>query len=330
MSIFFLILGICLYVGVVLDILKTTLSLQGGGWFTGKFAHLFWNFILKLSGRNGHSKLLAKAGYLLLIAIIIIWVVTLYSSLVFLLFSSPNSVINGTTKLPANTWEKIYYAGYVLSTLGLGDFIASTNVWRLVTNLYGLTGLVLITMSVTYFIPVLSAVIKKRKLGINLSTLGNSPQKILLNAWNGENFNSLIDQLQTMSSDILEHNQNHRAYPVIHYFHNSKKKYAIVLQLARLNEAVFMLQHNLCSKYKIPENNLAAVATALNNYVEVIQEVSHLSIQNKDQPLNVKSNELEAQVFFKESSEYTSQMLHNRLVFLKLIQKDGWVWNDIF
>ena len=319
-----------MYVGVVLDILKTTLSLQGGGWFTGKFAHLFWNFILKLSGRNGHSKLLAKAGYLLLIAIIIIWVVTLYSSLVFLLFSSPNSVINGTTKLPANTWEKIYYAGYVLSTLGLGDFIASTNVWRLVTNLYGLTGLVLITMSVTYFIPVLSAVIKKRKLGINLSTLGNSPQKILLNAWNGENFNSLIDQLQTMSSDILEHNQNHRAYPVIHYFHNSKKKYAIVLQLARLNEAVFMLQHNLCSKYKIPENNLAAVATALNNYVEVIQEVSHLSIQNKDQPLNVKSNELEAQVFFKESSEYTSQMLHNRLVFLKLIQKDGWVWNDIF
>lgn len=330
MSYLFLLIGILLFVGVVWDILKTTLSLQGGGWFTGRYAHFFWNSILKLSGRNGHSKLLGEAGYLLLVSIILIWVLSLYSSFVFLLLSSPDSIINSSTKVPADLWEKIYYGGYVLSTLGNGDFIASTNLWRLVTNLYALTGLILITMSITYFVPVLSAIIKQRKLGINLSTLGNSPQQILLNAWNGENFDFLINQLQSLSSDILEYNQNHRAYPVIHYFHISKKKYTIILGLARLNEAVFILQTGLNSNYIIPQNKLASITAALNNYVEVITDVSHLKIKDENQPQETETSSLKEYVFFKDSKKYNDRMLHNRLVFSKLIEQDGWKWKDIF
>jgi len=329
MSYIFLILGICLYVGVVLDILKTTLSLQGGGWFTGRFAHIFWKGMLRLSGKNGNSKLLSKAGYFLLIAIMLIWVFALYSSLVLLLLSTSDSVINSTTKIPADIWQKMYYSGFVLSTLGVGDFVVSTDFWRIITNLYAFTGLILITMSVTYFIPVLSAVIKQRKLGINLSTLGDSPQQIILNAWNGKNFNFLIDQLQTFSSDILEHNQNHRAYPVIHYFHNSNKNYAIVIQLARLYEAVYLMQNSLKPDFKILANNLTSISTALNNYADVIKEVSHLKIEKQKQPENVGVSSLRGQIFFDDQIEYSDKMKHNRLVFSKLIEQDGWKWQDI-
>ena len=329
MSYIYLLIGILIYIGVVLDILRTTLSMQGGGWFTSRFSHTFWQILLKISGKDGNSKLLSKAGFALLVAIILIWVISLYSSMVFLLYSSPESVINSSTKIPADLWEKMYYAGYVLSTLGIGDFIASNNYWRFITILYSFTGLILITMSVTYFIPVLSAVIKQRKLGINLSTLGNSPQHIILNGWNGKNFDFLVNQLQTFAADILEHNQNHRAYPVIHYFHNHKKKYAIILQIARLNEAVFILQNSLVSPHKICPNKSSSIATALNNYIEVIEEVSHLDITYKNHPYQSETYLLKDLEFFNEQSTYSDQMQGNRLVFLKLVEQDGWEWKDL-
>ena len=72
MAYLLIVIGTIIYVSIVLDILKTTLSMQGGGWLTSNFSHLFWKLMLKLSGRNGKSKLLARAGFYLLILIILI------------------------------------------------------------------------------------------------------------------------------------------------------------------------------------------------------------------------------------------------------------------
>ncbi|TVZ26859.1 hypothetical protein JM83_1850 [Gillisia sp. Hel_I_86] len=47
-----LIVGALLYLSVVIDIVQTTLSMQGGGWLTSPFSHLFWVFLLKVSGKN--------------------------------------------------------------------------------------------------------------------------------------------------------------------------------------------------------------------------------------------------------------------------------------
>ena len=48
----FLALGILLYFSVVIDIIQTTLSMNGGGWFSSPFSHGFWMFFLKISGSN--------------------------------------------------------------------------------------------------------------------------------------------------------------------------------------------------------------------------------------------------------------------------------------
>ena len=97
----------------------------------------------------------------------------------------------------------------------------SGDIWRVLTSIYSFTGLILLTMSVTYFIPVLSAVIDQRKLGITLGTLGSSPEEIVLTSWNGKNFEPLISKVDALSDSIIKYSQQHRAYPVIHYFHNN-------------------------------------------------------------------------------------------------------------
>ncbi len=330
MAYLWVILGALIYLLVVGDILKTTLSLQGGGWLTNKFSQLFWGIMLKFAGRNGKSKLLAHTGFYLLIFIILIWVSLLTLSFFLLLQADIDSVVN-SAKIPASTIEKLYYAGFIISTLGLGDFVPSNNLWRIVTDVYSFTGLILITMSVTYFIPVLSAIIKQRKLGINLSSLGNSVQEIIMNTLNGKDFISFKLQLLNFSDALLEHNQNHRAYPVIHYFHNNKKEHAVILQIARLNEAVIIMDQCLEVEYRLPKHELSSLKTALDNYIKVIKDVSNIKIK-QEPPRLFSLNLLEEKGMLKakfNDIELSKETQHNRAIFLTLVERDGWKWNDL-
>jgi hypothetical protein len=84
--------------------------------------------------------------------------------------------------------NKIFYTGYTLSTLGLGDMEPEGNFWDILTAILSFTGLILISIAITYLIPVVSAEIAKRKISVN--TIGGSVEEMLLNYWDGKDFRS--------------------------------------------------------------------------------------------------------------------------------------------
>jgi len=327
----FLALGLIIYIATVLDILQTTLSMQGGGWLTSRYSHLFWKLFLFVSGGNGKSKILSHAGYILLISIVLIWVFLLWISFVLILISQPGIIVNSSTQIPADLLEIIYYSGYTLSTLGMGDFIAAGNGGRILTNFYSFTGLILLTMSVTYFIPVLSAVIEQRKLGIRLSILGSSPEKIILNFWDGKSFQSFTSKIDDLSGSIIKYSQQHRAYPVIHYFHNHKEKNAIILQLARLYEAYLILTFSLSERVKPEPGDLRPLEIAFENYFEVLKEVTHINNNNETPEYSTVKKLKELSLIDQFQGNYCLDIKSedHRKIFLTLVQQDGWTWNQV-
>lgn len=329
METFLIIAGIIIYFLTALDIVQTTLSMQGGGFITSRYSHWFWTFFLKLSGRNGSRKILSHAGYILLISIVLIWVFLLWSSFVLLLSAYEGSVINSTTREAADIFEKIYYAGFTISTLGMGDYIASSDAWRILSAVYSFTGLILLTMSVTYFIPVLSAIIEQRKLGIRLSNLGNSPEEILINSWNGKDFGGLTEMITDLSESLVHHSQNHRAYPVIHYFHNWKEKNAVILQLARLHEALYLLKYEIEEDKRPDEIELKPLEIAFQNYREVITEVTHIKVLKEAPPL-ARTGLLREQGLIPEGKpdiKVNEDLIQTRRLFQTLVRQDGWNWD---
>ncbi|TBW28088.1 potassium channel family protein [Gramella sp. KN1008] len=329
MEILLLVAGILIYLFTVLDIIQTTLSMQGGGWITSRFSHGFWTIFLRLSGRDGKKKILSHTGYILLISIVLIWVFLLWSSFVLLLAADHDSVINSTTRDAAKLLEKIYYAGFTISTLGVGDYIPSLDSWRIISAIYSFTGLILLTMSVTYFIPVLSAVIEQRKLGIRLSNLGNSPEEILINSWNGKDFTEFTEKINDLSESLVHHSQNHRAYPVIHYFHNWKEKNAVILQLARLHEALYLLKYEIDKERRPDEIELKPLEVAFENYREVITEVTHIKIIEEAPPL-AGTDMLRKEgltTVDRPSMNVGKDLIHTRRLFQTLVRQDGWSWD---
>jgi len=327
----FIVIGIVLYIVIAIDIIQTTLSMQGGGWITSRASHLFWRFFLLLSGRNGKSRILGHAGYLLLIAIVFSWVISLWASFTLVLYGMPGAIVESSTKIPAGFWELVYYSGFSLSTLGMGDYIATTSLVKLITSFYSFTGLILLTMSVTYFVPVLDAVIVQRKLGVKLRSLGESPQTIILNAWDGESFERFINKVEGISDLILKYTQQHRAYPVVHYFHNTDPDTAVILQLARLYEALQILRYQLPQEISPAAEDLKPLVVAFHNYFKVITEVTRIDVE-KEEPgcANItwlKESKLIASN--ANSIDFTKGEINQRKFFSSLVLNDGWNWGFI-
>jgi len=101
--------------------------------------------------------------------------------------------------------------------------------------------------------------------------------------------------------------------------------------VARLNEAIFVIERFLKPEYSIPEQELSSIRTALDNYIKVIEEVSNIKVS--EDPPKWDSLELLAEKgMLKEN--WNSILLnkdkeHNRAMFLTLIERDGWKWNDV-
>lgn len=325
-------LGILIYFSVIIDIIQTTLSLQGGGWLTTRVSNLLWSIALKISGRDGSSKVLGQLGYILLVAIVFIWVFLLLLSFFLMLASTPDSVISSDTKLPAGLVDKIYYVGFTLSTLGVGDFNASNSFWRLLTTMYSFTGLIFLTMSVTYLIPALSAVMEQRKMGITISRFGSNAQDIVINSWDGKNFNRLFSEASNLSDSLIMHSQHHRSYPIIQYFHNTKKDSSNILQMARLYEALYIIRNCVKKELQPTDYELEIFLQAYKNYIEVILEVTNTDATEgvtPDMQLDkVKEHGLVLPSY--EVPEIADSVQHTRRVLFTLVTRDGWDWNDIY
>lgn len=331
MNYLYLILGILLFVLTVMDLIKTTFSSNGGGKLTSAVSKGVWKLFFTASGKNGRSKLLSYAGPAVLISVLLVWIVGLWSGLFLMLLTDKDSIVNSSTLATASPLEKLYYAGFTLSTLGVGDYIATTNAWRIVTSLAAFSGLAFITASITYFVPVLSAVGLQSKLSLYISGMGKTPQQILINSWNGKDFSSFFDNVSDLCQMLMQHTMNHHSYPVIHYFHNNQVKLAIAPAIVLLDEAYHLLKLAGAND----ELKMEMLQTTLKAYKETMKESflknakAHREAPTPDisqlhqAGIPVKETEQVKQVFEQELNEH-------RQLLTALLEKDGWTWKEVY
>lgn len=270
MNYLYLLVGAAIFLLTVADVIKTTLSAQGGGAGTQLLARTVWRGFFRAAGCRGTNRLLDYAGLAILLTVLLFWVAGMWGGLWLVLLSDAGSVVSSSTHLSASAVQKLYYAGYTLSTLGSGDYVPASDVWRLISNIGSFAGLIFITTSITYFVPVLSAVNLQRQLSLYVSGMGASPTAILANAWDDTTLSSLFDAVPTLCQLLIEHTLNHYNYPVIHYFHSSQPRRAITLTVAKLDELHLLLTEVLAPDQGQDQLKLAMLRSALDEYYAVV------------------------------------------------------------
>jgi hypothetical protein len=331
------------------DALRTAIAAGGGGPLTNRLAHGLWHAALRWhrrkqqqseGARAGRHRLLARVGPTVLIGIVLTWVVLLVAGY-FLMFSAdPSSVVRASgAQPPAGFFERLYFAGFSVSTLGTGDFIPNGDAARLLTVFASMSGFFMMTLTVTYAMPVISAVVAKRRLASSIAGLGLTPEEILRGAWDGESLASLEQPLVNRASEIEMHTQQHLAYPVLHVFHIAQPRAAVGPRIAALSETLRLIRH-LPEEAQPPPAAMRSAQSAIDGFLRLARssfvppEQQHDApdrpvvepLRTAGLPIPPEKGTVEDD---KRKGEDASQQERRRRLLRALAEDDGWTWADV-
>ena len=331
MSVFLLVLGLFILAVISSDVLVTTLTLRGGGFLTDRFSSWLWHGATKIHRYHTNHRLLAAIGLLLVLGMAFLWYFMTWVAWSLIFNSFQDAIINSSNSEPASVWGRIYFTAYTLTTLGRGDYQPQTTFWHLLTGLAAANGFFLVTLSIAYLFPVVSAAIQKRSLAMYISSLGGTGDTILTNTWNGKDFGNLDQHLIALAPLIIGLSEQHLAYPVLHYFHTRERSRCLPLSLAALDEAMTLLQ------YAIPPNNRpdpAALNTARRACAAFIKTLKSDYIVPADSeppliPLQLLRERGIPIVSDRNFVLATGHLNKRRRLLLSLVRNDGWTWDAV-
>lgn len=335
MSILLLIVGFTIVAVALYDILITVLSPNGSGFLTGRLSHYIWRSALFLSGKNGKSKILAVLGVFLVLFIVLNWVMVIWLANTLIIYSHDNAILNENgSGYVTDFVSKFYFVGYVLSAMGNGDYLPATSWWKIYTSCLSFTGVIFISLAVSYLIPIIQAVTHKRSFALRVSTLGRSPQEVLVRNYKNDQFKYLINQLYQLKSELIDLAQEHLAYPVIHYFHSTKQYESTSLSIAILDETISILtcvmdKETRESEFGAMLEDLQTSMTYLLNtlksgYIDPYDDDPSVPDLNYFHQHNIPKH-----VNISEIRGYFQTQKERRKLLLAYVQNDSWTWDDV-
>ena len=201
----------------VVDILWTTLWVEGGaGPLTSRLMSSTWKTLKTVSGER--PRVLSLSGSLILILGLTMWIALLWAGWTFLFAGGEGSLTDTRDTGPISLTERFYFVGYTVFTMGNGDFTPNDGIWQVATSLTTASGMLFVTLSVTYVLNVLSSVTQERSLANSINGLGAQSSEILETSWDGDSFQGLEVPLNMIANQLDTLTANHKAYPILHYF----------------------------------------------------------------------------------------------------------------
>jgi hypothetical protein len=320
--------GVLVVLLVFLDAFMTTLAVSvGAGPVSSKVLALCWRVMLKLHRTNSRSSFLTAGGTVLLTLTVLLWVAGLWLGWA-LIFVGSEAVVSQPDEQPAGWVDAAYFSGFVIFTLGTGDFGAATPGWRLASVVASFSGLFLVTLAITYLISVIAAVVLRRSLALAIEGLGSSADDIVVRGWDGARFSDMFEQqLINLTPQVVTFAQNHLAYPVLHYFHAEQPALAAPVALAKLEDAMMLLD-TVDPDHRPDANAVHPLRFAMERYIDAATDIAwvpHVSTPASPDvaPLRAAGIPLVDDDQIRAAADTSAG---RRAELNQLVTSDGWTW----
>lgn len=191
------------------------------------------------------QRALAYAGPCEVAATLLAWFVLLlvgWAAIYHLALGEAVRAAHGPTD---HSWgTALYFSGYNLTTLGLGDIVATTPVYRMLVVGEAATGFMSFTMAISYFISVYGNLDGRKSFALALHerTCRTGRGSMVVRAlWDEGPVAAAID-LAAMATALRGIVQTHSSYPVLRSFHDQLEYDALPRILLTLWETVTLLR----------------------------------------------------------------------------------------
>ncbi|MDT5272599.1 MAG: hypothetical protein QOH49_4785 [Acidobacteriota bacterium] len=176
----------------------------------------------KLSRANRH-RLLNMIGPLLLPLLIVVYIVLLILAFALVYYPHIPGGFTFGVEHPEPGWvDAVYFSGITLTTVGYGDVVPRLAPLRFLALFEAASGLVIISLAITYMLTVYTALEQKRAVAVSLyhqAGEGADVAGFIAHHFVEGRFYGLRDALRTVTRDLQGLLESHIDHPVIHYFH---------------------------------------------------------------------------------------------------------------
>ncbi|MBC5991691.1 ion channel [Pontibacter cellulosilyticus] len=327
-SYFFLFAGISIVLITAYDLIYTTFSPRGAGFISDFVTSVIWNTLRLFYKITGNHKIMRGAGIIIVCATLLSWLLLLWGGHFMIVLADQDAVLDSTTNLPATSMQRLYYSGYILSTMGNGDYKGGSDGWRVYSAVISFAGLTLITIAISYMVPVISAVTERRALSIRIRSIGETSQRVILDNWNGNDCKRLEDQFNGLAESVALQAQMHLSYPVLQYFHHGQKATALLPSLAMLDEALTIMLLYLPENTRPDPQHLIPLRKAVTNFLQTLDIVSNRAAETEVPSLDVDLLLARGLPLKQLDPSLLSNLDYRRKMLRSMVEHDGWKWNE--
>lgn len=327
-----LVLGLAMLLTVVTDALATTLTVRAGaGPLTQRLTASMWRVLLRLHRRDRESSLLGLAGPALLMVTVLVWVGLLWAGWTLVFLSGDRLVIESGTGVAANTAQVVYYVAFTIFTLGVGDYVPAGDGWRVATSVATFSGLFLVTLAITYLVSVVSAVVQRRALAVQVHALGSAAGVIVARGWNGEAFSSaFLQQLTALTGQLATIGEQHLAYPVLHFFHTADRHTSASVAIAALDDAMLVMSAAVAPADRPDDSVVRPVREVISRYVETAVVVGVATDVDAPPdpdlaPVTAAGIPVVSEAALAAAADEQAERRRN---LRRLVEGDGWSWTS--
>ncbi|WP_236824825.1 MULTISPECIES: potassium channel family protein [unclassified Blastococcus] len=263
-------LGLAIVAFAVVDEVRTTLAVASG---PGPLTRLVTGAVWRLARRPAVAdaaavRAVGGPGVILVGLTVGAWFSLLWLgwSLVFL--GDGRAVVGSSTGAPASLWERFYFAGYSIATLGNGGYQPDGAGSQLATMAAALSGMLLITLGVSYLTSVISAVVVKRSFAAEVTGFGQTGADMAAGLTTPGSVVPAVVPLSSLSSTLSTLGQQHRAYPLLHAYRPRDADLGTAPAVAVLLDATLALSAAADPADRLPAGLRRSVVSAVQQYVE--------------------------------------------------------------
>ncbi|MGY2064551.1 ion channel [Blastococcus sp. SYSU DS0619] len=263
------VLGLAIVAFAVVDEVRTTLAVASG---PGPLTRLITDGVWRLARRPAVAdaapvRFIGGPGVVVIAATVGAWFSLLWLgwSLVFL--GDEEAVVGSSSGAPASVWERFYFAGYSVATLGNGGYQPAGAGFQLATMAAALTGMLLITLGVSYLTSVISAVVGKRSFASQVTGFGGSGAEMAAGLAVPGSAVPAVVSLSSLSATLSTLAQQHRAYPLLHAYRPRAAELGTAPAVAVLLDATLVLSSSADPADRLPAGLRRSVVSAVQQYV---------------------------------------------------------------
>lgn len=282
-KIFYLILGIALIGLTLVDIVWTTLWVNGKvGPLSGPVSRNIWRFIRNIT--DGDSKWMSLTGPFILVVTLLLWISFLWLGWTLIFSVDPTSISDTINGGEISWGERFYFIGYSLFTLGNGNYAPKEGIWQIITVFVSGVGMLFLTFGVSYILNIVNAVVQKRSFATDITGIANSPEELLEMGWNGKDFSRLNRFFISISNNLSSMTQQHKAYPLLFYYHSTDTEEATANSISILDETITILKYGVDREVDINPIFIESLRSSITSYIENSKQVYNISMHEEGLP----------------------------------------------